>query len=122
MEYVFLLNSCTQPRCHKRIRSFIDLGYTVKVYSFDRNWYSVNKPVDFDIEILADISSGSYMKRLYIYFKALSPIFKKHGKKCIYYCFGNRKYPCRAAGPASTVLHTSRRQRKYKRHSPLACL
>jgi len=88
MEYVFLLNSCTQPRCHKRIRSFIDLGYTVKVYSFDRNWYSVNKPVDFDIEILADISSGSYMKRLYIYFKALSPIFKKHGKKCIYYCFG----------------------------------
>lgn len=88
MEYVFLLNSCTQPRCHKRIRSFIDLGYTVKVYSFDRNWYSLNRPVDFDIEILADISYGSYIKRLLIYFKKLSPIFKKHGKKCTYYCFG----------------------------------
>lgn len=86
MEIIFLQNSATQPRCHKRYRAFANAGFKGTVYSFDRNLYNVNLPKDIDINIIGSIVSGSYGKRLLFYIKKLKPIFRKH-KDCVFYCY-----------------------------------
>jgi len=87
MNVVFLQNSATQPRCHKRFRSFRQAEINGVVYSFDRNWYNVNLPDDIQINTLGNLNPGSYLKRLLLYFRKLRPIFKKH-KGNLFYCYG----------------------------------
>ncbi len=87
MQIVFLQNSATQPRCHKRFRSFKRLGVDGVVYSFDRNWYNVNLPKDMEIHSLGKLNPGSYFKRFFLYIKKLRPVFKKH-EGSIFYCYG----------------------------------
>ena len=87
MRLVFLQNSATQPRCHKRYRTFRQAGVEGIVYSFNRNWYNVNLPKDIEINSLGDIVPGSYLKRLVIYIKKIRPIFRTH-KGSIFYCYG----------------------------------
>ena len=88
MKIIFLQNSATQPRCHKRYRTFIKTGsIDAEVYSFNRNWYNVNLPEDIKINSLGDLQPGSYFRRLFLYIKKLRPVFKKH-KDAIFYCYG----------------------------------
>lgn len=86
MELIFLQNSATQPRCHKRYRSFVNNGIKGIVYSFDRELYNVNLPDDIDINIIGKIASGSYGKRLIYYIKKLRPIFYRHSNS-VFYCY-----------------------------------
>ncbi len=88
MKIVFLQNSATQPRCHKRYRSFVKAGcQDAEVYSFNRNWYNVNLPQDIKINSLGELAPGSYFKRLLLYIKKLRPVFKQH-KDAVFYCYG----------------------------------
>lgn len=87
MQIVFLQNSATQPRCHKRFRAFRQLGVDGIVYSFDRNWYNVNLPNDIEINSLGELRPGSYIKRFFHLIRILRPIFKKH-KGDLFYCYG----------------------------------
>lgn len=87
MEIVFLQNSATQPRCHKRYKSFVKVGVKGTVYSFHRNWYNVNLPKDIEINSLGDIAKGHYFIRLFYYIKKLRPVFKRH-PKAVFYCYG----------------------------------
>ena len=87
MEIVFLQNSATQPRCHKRYRSFFNAGIEGIVYSFHRNWYNVNLPKDIEIHSLGDITKGHHFKRLFLYIKQLRPVFKRH-PNAVFYCYG----------------------------------
>lgn len=87
MQIVFLQNSATQPRCHKRFRSFRDIGINGKVYSFNRNWYNANLPKDIEINSLGDLNPGNYFNRLILYIKKLKGVFKEN-KGSFYYCYG----------------------------------
>lgn len=87
MEIVFLQNSATQPRCHKRYRSFVEAGVDGTVYSFHRNWYNVNLPKDIEINSLGDITSGNHVKRLVYYIRKIKPVFRKH-PNAVFYCYG----------------------------------
>lgn len=87
MKLVFLQNSATQPRCHKRFRTFKQAGVDGVVYSFNRNWYNVNLPKDIKINSLGELLPGSYFKRLLLYIRKLRPIFNTHTDS-IYYCYG----------------------------------
>ena len=87
MEIVFLQNSATQPRCHKRYRSFVAERIRCSVYSFHRNWYNVNLPKDIEIHSLGEITKGHHFKRLFYYIRKLRPVFKCHSK-AVFYCYG----------------------------------
>ena len=87
MNLIFLQNSATQPRCHKRFRAFKQAGVEGVVYSFNRNWYNVNLPQDIKINSLGDLAPGSYFKRIFLYIRKLRPIFQQH-KDAIFYCYG----------------------------------
>ena len=87
MIIIFLQNSATQPRCHKRFRSFRDIGVKGKVYSFHRNWYNVNLPEDIEIVSLGNLAPGSYFSRLFLYIKKLRKVFAQN-HNAVYYCYG----------------------------------
>ena len=42
MKIVCLLSSLSQPRCIKRVNSFVEAGFEVEVYGYSRGFYDVN--------------------------------------------------------------------------------
>lgn len=84
----FLLSGQT-PRCYKRIREFINRGYEVKVYSFDRHTKKV--VTDIPTLFIGDFPNTlPYLKRISIYLKALRKLFRENRdqKGVIWYYFG----------------------------------
>lgn len=87
---VFFLSSISQPRCLKRIKGFIDAGFDVEIYGFDRNQYNINSTIEnYEIVNLGYAPSGSgYFKKLFNARKKLYPIFKKNKNiNVLYYSF-----------------------------------
>lgn len=76
---VFVLNSITITRCQKRVQEFIDHGYEVDVYGFERGGETYAKPVDYSIETIGyhPVSMG-YFQRLMVIVKALRKLHKKY--------------------------------------------
>lgn len=88
---VFLVSSLSQPRCIKRILSFINAGYECEVYGYDRNKYNCNAlPSDVKVTVLGELNDGAdYFKKLKTFRKDIKQIVKKHKNEFpIYYSFG----------------------------------
>ena len=84
---VFITNILRQPRCIRRIQDFIDRGYGVKVYGFDRGGDSRALP-PFEHECIGLVSNKtSYLKRLFIIWGGISKVIRREGKGCLYYLF-----------------------------------
>ena len=87
---VFVLNSITITRCQKRVQEFIDHGYEVDVYGFERGGETYAKPVDYSIETIGyhPVSMG-YFQRLMVIVKALRKLHKKYRnqKNVVFYYF-----------------------------------
>ena len=87
MRVVFICNILRQARCLRRIQDFIDRGYEVKVYGFDREGDCRVLPA-FEYECVGVIANGdAYLKRLFVIREGVSKVFKKEGKNCLYYIF-----------------------------------
>ena len=87
MKVVFISNILRQARCLRRIQDFIDRGYEVKVYGFDREGDCRVLPA-FEYECVGVIANGdAYLKRLFVIREGVSKVFKKEGKNCLYYIF-----------------------------------
>lgn len=88
---VFVLNAVSITRCQKRVQEYIDNGYAVDVYGFDRGGETYAKPTNFSIESIGYHSvSMSYNKRLLVIIKALRKLhkkYKKHNNVVFYYFF-----------------------------------
>lgn len=87
---VFILNAVSITRCQKRVQEFIDHGFKVEVYGFDRGGETYAKPTNFDIEIIGyHPVSMSYYRRFWIIVKSLRELHKKyqHQKGVIFYYF-----------------------------------
>lgn len=88
---VFILDSISQPRCIKRVKSFIRNGFDVEVYGFDRGMYNVNAKIEGkEINILSFAESGKgYLRKFINAVKHICKVTKKHRKEnVIYYVFG----------------------------------
>jgi len=88
---VFLLESISQPRCIKRIKSFISNGYDVDIYGIDRNLYNINAEIDgIKIKIIDKQHNGSqYLYKTLNNLNALYSIYKIHKNNAtIFYSFG----------------------------------
>lgn len=76
---VFILNATSITRCHKRVQEFIDHGYDVDVYGFERGGDIYAKPNDFVIETIGFHSvSMNYYKRLLVIAKSLKTLHRKY--------------------------------------------
>ena len=87
---VFILNSISITRCQKRVQEFIDHGYQVDVYGFERGGEIYAKPSNYDIETIGvHPVTMSYYKRLYVIEKALRKLHKryKYEKDVVFYYF-----------------------------------
>ena len=88
MEIVFILHGISQPRCLKRIKEFIDNGYTVKVYGFDRHDGVKNNP-GFPIITIGEMQNRVYSHRFKTMWRGLKRVFNSTDKKnSVYYLFG----------------------------------
>ena len=89
MKIVFILKTIEQQRCIKRIQAFIDQGYEVEVYGFNRK-QNIKQQYNFEIHRLGVIADGlSYAKRTKEYLKAKQIIkMYKHDKFVLFYLFG----------------------------------
>ena len=86
---VFVFNNASDTRCKKRVEEFVDMGYDVKVYAFDRKGRRPTPTDKFEINIIGvhDITM-SYLKRAYIIAKSLKKLFNKYKKEnVIFYLF-----------------------------------
>ena len=90
IKIVFLLASISQPRCLKRVDSFVKKGYEVEVYGFNREVYQDNvQNNNFTINDLGYSASGTgYFKKMLRVKKILSKIFDKNiNDDVVYYAF-----------------------------------
>ncbi len=89
-KFIFLMSSISQPRCIKRINSFIKKGYEVEIYGYDRNIYNLNAIIEGNkINILEKVPSGKlYFYKFFILIKSLRKVFKKFkNQNVIFYSF-----------------------------------
>jgi len=88
---VFLLGSISQPRCIKRINSFISAGFDVEIYGIDRSKYNLNADIyEKKIHIIGKQEDGKqYVKKFFQNQAAIKKIIKNYDPdKTIFYSFG----------------------------------
>lgn len=87
---VFIMNTCQNPRCLKRINEFIDNGYEVEVYGFSRkNAGAVLRSDRFTLNVIGEYSNElGYLKRIPIIVGALKKVFGRIKEPVIFYYFG----------------------------------
>jgi glycosyltransferase involved in cell wall biosynthesis len=88
---IFVLGSISQPRCIKRIKSFLSHGFDIEIFGFDRGKYNQNAVIDGKkINIVGNKEDGKkYFKKFVQTNQIISRIVKEHNKSnTIFYSFG----------------------------------
>lgn len=87
---VFILSSSVNQNGIKRIDEFVEKGYNVKVYGFNRGVKYSNKSKYVEINILASFSNNQpYLKRLGIMYKGIKQVLRQtESLDCVYYLIG----------------------------------
>jgi glycosyltransferase involved in cell wall biosynthesis len=96
---VFVINDITITRCLKRVGEFINNGYEVDVYGFEKEGEEVYAtPDNFSISVIGKFSlKQSYYQRLMVYYKSLRQLYKKYKNQDVifYYFFFNIAFAAR---------------------------
>lgn len=87
---IFIASTITDSHCKNRIEQFIQQGYKVHVYSFRRDKETTPKNLPYKIQVIGEIVSSNYLKRLTIYFRGIKKVVSlyKKEKNILYYAFG----------------------------------
>jgi glycosyltransferase involved in cell wall biosynthesis len=87
---VFILSSIYAPRVHKRINEFIENGYDVSVFGFDRKETVTLAECSYEVQALGDFSSCiNYHNRLWTYYKGIQQVRTiSNSDEILYYLFG----------------------------------
>lgn len=86
---VFIASLLSQPRCIKRVTSFLNAGYRCIVYGYDRGVYDVNcYPEGVEIHKLGTLDNGEYLNKFKTVNNDVSFIVGRHKSHVLYYSFG----------------------------------
>ena len=87
---IFITTEIKSSHNNNRILDFIKEGYNVTVYSFRRDNEEVIENQHYHINILGNILSSNYLKRLYVYICGINYILRNHNNNSnvIYFVFG----------------------------------
>lgn len=86
---VFIVNTIRQARCSRRIEEFVEHGYPIEVYGFDREDDKRSLP-SFPIKIIGTFQNGSnYLVRIREIRNAIKEIINNHHNKdeVVFYLF-----------------------------------
>lgn len=93
MRIVFIVLQLSQPRCIKRISSFVQAGFDVSVYGYSNGFYEENLkslPFKIDDSFCVDLNKKNKIKRKYrSYLFLRDVIFKENGDDTIFYLMGS---------------------------------
>lgn len=90
MKIVFFVGILSQPRCIKRVTSFVEQGYDCEVYGYNRGNYDVNKyPESIKVHVLSELKDGKeYLKKVKTYKKDICDIINAYkNEDVIFYSF-----------------------------------
>ena len=75
---IFIVGSLSQPRCIKRILSFVNAGFDCEVYGYDRKKYNCNAlPSEIKVTVLGEMVDGTnYFNKLKTYQKDIRRIIR----------------------------------------------
>lgn len=87
---IFITSTTSNSHCKNRIEQFIQQGYKVHVYSFRRDKETTPENLPYKIQLVGEIVSSNYFKRLSIYFKGIKRVVSLYKKEenILYYAFG----------------------------------
>ena len=87
---VFIVNALHMQRCVKRIDEFVEKGYEVEAYGFNRGVEMKKRPLKCKIEVIGKIdSSTNYLTRLGTIYKGIRRVLQAtNGSSALYYVFG----------------------------------
>lgn len=90
LSIIFITSTTSNSHCKNRIEQFIQQGYKVHVYSFRRDKETTPENLPYKIQVLGEIVSSNYLKRLTIYFRGIKKVVSlyKKEKNILYYAFG----------------------------------
>lgn len=90
MKIVFFIHSIQVQRCIKRIEDFINHGFEVDVYGFDRNIeiHSVSKL--YTINVIGSFkNTDNYLSRMFMMYRAIHQVKRKYkNRNVLFYYFG----------------------------------
>ena len=88
MQIIFIVPSISDSHYRNRIVEFIDKGYTVNVYGFERKNSNKKPNLPYNISILGSIADKNYTQRIKLYIKNFKyfniKITKKISSLCVY--------------------------------------
>ena len=86
---IFIINSIQQQRCIKRINEFLDNGYEIEAYGFNRSSVVPTQPERFSIHVLDTFdASVGYVERMVRMLRVLRPLFRRYKEQnAVYYYF-----------------------------------
>lgn len=88
--HIIFLTSTLDPHFAKRPKSFIERGYKVTTYAFERLRTKLLDADNIGLHILGSVESGGYHKRVVKFIKAFRKIFKEYkDENVVYYLLGN---------------------------------
>lgn len=86
---IFIVPSITISHFKNRILEFVENGYEVEVYGFERSTHSKNKDLPYKYHIMGNIEDGSYIDRVNLYRRNFAKIGKKYrDEKVVFYLCG----------------------------------
>ena len=86
---VFIVPSITNSHYKNRILEFVEKGYEVEVYGYERSNHSKNKNFPYKYYIIGNIEDGSYINRIKLYRRNFAEIGKRYKKdKVVFYLGG----------------------------------
>ena len=89
MQIIFIVPSISDSHYRNRIVEFIDKGYSVNVYGFERKNSNKKPNLPYKISILGSISDKNYAQRIKLYIKKFRELGKRHNpQKDVFYLCG----------------------------------
>ena len=86
---IFIVPSITNSHYKNRILEFVEKGYDVEVYGYERTNHSKNRDLTYKYHIIGNIEDENYINRINLYRRNFVEIGKKHcGEKAIFYLCG----------------------------------
>ena len=87
-EIIFIISSLSNSHCKNRILDFMQDGYEIKVYGFQRNGEAIPTGLPYPITIVGSIQDTQYRARIKTYLKGISRVVKLEGRNNLYFTFG----------------------------------
>ena len=88
MKIVFIIGSISDSHIIKRAQAFVDLGYSVEVYGFQRGVNTTNQFEKIPLTVLGKMKDQHYFARLVTEWNTVRKVISSQSKSTLFYVWG----------------------------------